>query len=544
MSPRWPAPTGWARWVTSQGKRFRLHPPTIDVRPPPRRRDQGVPGRGRQTQGQVRAAVPGAEGELPHRAATPSARRRTIGELNQRAGLWLPARVHARPHSTTGVAPAERLEIERRFLGPLPRRRFDTAYADTRRVHPRLPLLEWDGVPYSVPPGWLGHKVACRVEVDADVLEISSAARLLCRHRLPPDATEPVWDPAHRAAAEAIALGPGPPGAARGPDGRTRAGARTCRPAGAGRRRLRRRRRRPGRPLRRLRLHRAGGMTMTDHHQPVRVAQGRPRLPAAGPGRRVLRHPRRPSQGRGLEPRRVPRPGDRRAGRGHHQPAPRRPAALRPLPLPAHHRRVRLRLPAKRRPQARRRPGQPALHRRGPLDRLLGPTRLRQNPPRRGARHPRRRGRLPRLLHHRRRHGRRPRPGPPRRAPGRPSCAPTPPPPCWSSTTWGCCRWPATRPAASSTSSTTATKNTPPRWSRPTGACPAGERSSETKSSPARSSTGSSIGPSCSTSAVRHGACANTRPSPKPPAGPTTTNSQRQPRRSPCPLNHRRVTMA
>ena len=67
---------------------------------------------------------------------------------------------------------------------------------------PRLPLVEWDGVAYSVPPGWVGHVVCCRVEVDSDTLEITAGPTLVSRHRLQPGATEPVWDPAHRAATE------------------------------------------------------------------------------------------------------------------------------------------------------------------------------------------------------------------------------------------------------------------------------------------------------------------------------------------------------
>jgi transposase len=190
----------------SQGKRFRLHPPTIDFA-----RHHGI---------EIKACQAGdakrkGKSERPFRDLKESflteldalGPPRSIPELNQRCGVWLPGRVHARVHSTTGVAPAERLEVERRFLGPLPRRRFDTAYAETRRVHPRLPLIEWDTVPYSVPPGWVGHRVACRVEIDSDILEISAGTQLLCRHRLQPDATEAVWDPAHLAAAEAIALG-------------------------------------------------------------------------------------------------------------------------------------------------------------------------------------------------------------------------------------------------------------------------------------------------------------------------------------------------
>jgi transposase len=190
----------------SQGKRFRLHAPTI--------------GLARHHDMEIKACQAGdakrkGKCERPFRDLKESflteldalAAPGSIAELNQRAGRWLPERVHARPHSTTKVPPAERLETERRFLSPLPRRRFDTAYADSRRVHPRLPLVEWDGVAYSVPPGWVGHTVACRVEVDSDMLEISAAGTLLCRHRLQADATEAVWDPAHRAAAEAIALG-------------------------------------------------------------------------------------------------------------------------------------------------------------------------------------------------------------------------------------------------------------------------------------------------------------------------------------------------
>jgi transposase len=194
----------------SQGKRFRLHAPTIGFA-----RHHGL----EITACQARDAKRKGKTERPFRdlkesflteldaLGAPS----SLGELNRRAGPWLAERVHARPHSTTGVPPAERLETERRFLSALPRRRFDTAYADSRRVHPRLPLVEWDGVAYSVPPAWVGQLVRCRVEVDGDILEIGAGPTALCRHRLQPGATEAVWEPAHRAAAEAIALGRGRP---------------------------------------------------------------------------------------------------------------------------------------------------------------------------------------------------------------------------------------------------------------------------------------------------------------------------------------------
>jgi transposase len=190
----------------SQGKRFRLHAPAI--------------GFARHHSMEIKACQAGdakrkGKCERPFRDLKESFLTEldalgapgSIGELNQRAGSWLPERVHSRPHSTTGVAPAERLETERRFLSGLPRRRFDTAYVDSRRVHPRLPLVEWDGVAYSVPPGWVGQVVCCRVEVDSDTLEITAGTTVVSRHRLQPGATEAVWDPAHRAAAEAVALG-------------------------------------------------------------------------------------------------------------------------------------------------------------------------------------------------------------------------------------------------------------------------------------------------------------------------------------------------
>jgi transposase len=190
----------------SQGRRFRLHPPAIDFA-----RHHGLEFAICQT----RDAARKGKTERPFRdmketfltecdaLGAPT----TIAELNARAQPFLTERVHARPHSATGEPPAARLEVERRFLAALPRRRYDTAYVETRRVHPRFPLVEWDKVPYSVPPEVVGSVVTCRVQVDSDELVIAWGARQVARHRLRPGATEPVWDPDHRAAAEAIALG-------------------------------------------------------------------------------------------------------------------------------------------------------------------------------------------------------------------------------------------------------------------------------------------------------------------------------------------------
>jgi transposase len=191
----------------SQGRRFRLHPPALEFS-----RHHGV---------EIRACQAGdakrkGKAERPFRDLKESLLTEcdalgapgSVAELNARGAVFLAERVHPRVHSTTGVAPAERLVTERAVLGPLPRRRFDTAYAGSRRVHPRLPLVDWDGVPYSVEPSCVGQVVTCRVEVDSPELVVSWGNTEVARHLLQPDATEAVWDPDHRGAAEAIALAP------------------------------------------------------------------------------------------------------------------------------------------------------------------------------------------------------------------------------------------------------------------------------------------------------------------------------------------------
>jgi transposase len=108
----------------------------------------------------------------------------SVDELNVRGAQWLAERVHGRVHRSTGVTPAERLAVEQSLLGALPRRRFDTAYVEPRRVHVALPVVEWRAVRYSVPPSCLGQRLEVRQEVDDDHLEIRWAGDLVARHRL------------------------------------------------------------------------------------------------------------------------------------------------------------------------------------------------------------------------------------------------------------------------------------------------------------------------------------------------------------------------
>jgi len=104
------------------------------------------------------------------------------------------------------VTPDARFVIEQPLLGALPRVRFDTARREPRRVG-RFPLIEWDGVFYSVPPRAVGHVVEGRQPVTATVLELRLGGDLVAVHRVAAPGSDPQWLPEHRAAAEAIALG-------------------------------------------------------------------------------------------------------------------------------------------------------------------------------------------------------------------------------------------------------------------------------------------------------------------------------------------------
>jgi hypothetical protein len=129
-----------------------------------------------------------------------------ITELNRRAERWLAVYAHAVVHRTTKVTPDARFVIEQPLLGRLPRVRFDTARREPRRVG-RFPLIEWDGVFYSVPPRAVGHIVEGRQPVVGHVLELRVGGELVAVHHVAAPGSDPQWLPEHRAAAEAIALG-------------------------------------------------------------------------------------------------------------------------------------------------------------------------------------------------------------------------------------------------------------------------------------------------------------------------------------------------
>lgn len=189
----------------SQGRRFVLHAPTLEFA-----RHHGT---------EIKACQAGdakrkGKVERPFRDLKESFLQElvvtgvpdSIDELNDRAQRWVTARVHDRPHRSTGVAPATRMEAERWFLSGLPARRFDTDYVETRRVHRALPFVAWEGVRYSVPPACLGQTVEARVAVDGSELTVRWAGKLVARHRLATAGVSEVWDPGHRLSAETAAL--------------------------------------------------------------------------------------------------------------------------------------------------------------------------------------------------------------------------------------------------------------------------------------------------------------------------------------------------
>jgi transposase len=189
----------------SQGKRFSLHPPTVEF----------------ATHHQVEV-VPCAAGdaqrkgkiERPFRDVKASFLEeieldgppRDIAELNERAEAWVQRRVHQVAHRSTGVAPAERLEIEQRLLKPLPAARYVTDYLDVRRVHRNIPWIEYHGVRYSVPADLVGQTVEVRRAVGQNTFTVRWAGTIVATHRVAADGIREVWDPNHRRQAERAAL--------------------------------------------------------------------------------------------------------------------------------------------------------------------------------------------------------------------------------------------------------------------------------------------------------------------------------------------------
>ena len=195
----------------SQGRRFELHPPTHGFAAHHGTKITSCQAGDAKRKGKVeRPFRQLQETFLPEVEAdgVPV----DLADLNRRAQVWLAERVHGVESRSTGETPAARLEVERDFLSPLPRVRFDTDYVEPRRVHNAWPFVAIDANRYSVPPEALGHMVEIRRRVDGDTVEIRLAGRLIATHRLVAGRRVDVWDPIHKLAAETLALGWDPNG--------------------------------------------------------------------------------------------------------------------------------------------------------------------------------------------------------------------------------------------------------------------------------------------------------------------------------------------
>jgi len=190
----------------SQGRRFKLHPPAAEFAQFHGTEIRACQARDAKRKGKVERPFRDVKERFLEECAATGAPK-SVGELNRWAALWITDRIHGRLHRGMGEVPAERFMIEAPMLAPLPRRRFDTAYLETRRVHVAIPRIEWRGVQYSVPPQCLGQKVEVRHEVDSSTIEIRWAGEVVGTHTVADPATGEVWDAGHWEAAQQAALG-------------------------------------------------------------------------------------------------------------------------------------------------------------------------------------------------------------------------------------------------------------------------------------------------------------------------------------------------
>lgn len=102
--------------------------------------------------------------------------------LNQLAEKWLAEEADPRFHRTVQEVVSERFAREAPTLGPLPTRRYDTSYRETRHVG-RDAYIEVRGNRYSVPDGLVGRTVTIRIGLDG-TLRVYHGDYLAASHHL------------------------------------------------------------------------------------------------------------------------------------------------------------------------------------------------------------------------------------------------------------------------------------------------------------------------------------------------------------------------
>jgi transposase len=189
----------------SQGRRFRLHPPALAFAQFCGTEIRACQARDAKRKGKVERPFRDVKERFLEECSATGAPA-TLDELNERASRWLQERIHPRLHRGTGAIPRERLVAEVPLLGALPRKRFDTAYVEARRVHVAIPQIEWRGVRYSVPPRCLGQRVEVRQEVGGSSIEIRWAGEHVATHAISDTEGMEVWDALHFQEAQSAAL--------------------------------------------------------------------------------------------------------------------------------------------------------------------------------------------------------------------------------------------------------------------------------------------------------------------------------------------------
>lgn len=106
------------------------------------------------------------------------------------------ASYNARTHATTGMAPAERLELERSYLLPLPREPF--AYAIShRRCVSRDCFVSFEGNLYSAPAAFAGKEVRLRATPQEVIIYSTRGALLASYPRRPKGSGARLLNPDH-----------------------------------------------------------------------------------------------------------------------------------------------------------------------------------------------------------------------------------------------------------------------------------------------------------------------------------------------------------
>jgi hypothetical protein len=137
-----------------------------------------------ETKGGVEATVKVAKADLVPTTANLRGQYTSFVELAAACVEWCD-HINARAHRETGVAPIERLAVEREHLHVLPGDPHTAALGEERLVNDDQ-TVRFGSVRYSTPPGHVGSRVWCRIVGDelAVVAMTATGAVEIARHTL------------------------------------------------------------------------------------------------------------------------------------------------------------------------------------------------------------------------------------------------------------------------------------------------------------------------------------------------------------------------